>query len=318
MPRPGGRIRVAGGAMRARLLARVSDPLRDLHGCRGCVEVLNITRAKLVANMHERMLRAGAELLFTNTAGAAPQLLDRFRMHDEAFAVSYLGAEIACGVSRRAVSEATRPVIVGDVRMPWHLPVLGFITCAEVETAVGVMVSAQVAGGVDAIRLQTSHRPEHLAAAVAGARSGMAESGRRVPMLVSIRHDLVGPSLHRDRVSRDLVSAAALAHSMGAAALSIETVSLGDLAVHHIAVMADAVEAPLFLAPETPSPVAHRCMTDRKIRRRLVFVGGEDPGQVWRLSRFMPAHTENAKTAVSGCNDNSDDIPASPIRKFRR
>ena len=315
---PPGRPRVAGGAMRARLLARISDPLRDLHGCCGCAEMLNITRAKLIANTHQRMLRAGAELLFTNTAGAAPQLLDRFRMHDEAFAVSYLGAEIASGVARREGRGGSRPLVVGDVRMPRHLPVLGFITRDEVEAAVRSMVSAQVAGGVDAVCLQTAHRPEHLLAAFAGARAGMTEAGRRVPVLLSIRHDPFGPRVDGDRETQNLVSAAVLGHAVGAAALSIEIPETAGAAVDRLVVLAGAVDAALLLAPGESEPIVHRCMADPIIGGRLIFVGAEEPGQAWRLSRFMPARPKPSETLYSSSNDNASESVGRSIKEVRR
>jgi methionine synthase I (cobalamin-dependent) len=310
MPTPGPASRrpaVAGGVFRAGLLASADTAKAARSGCADpdgdCVELLNITQPNLVAEMHKRLLRTGADMLFTNTSGAAPQLLDRYRMHDEAFSVSYLGAEIASRVAREAPGNADRPRVIGDVRMPWHMPVHGFITGAEVEDAVASMTSAQIAGGVDGIRLQASRHSAHLVAAFNGARAGMAEAGRKVPIMVSVRHDTLGLAMDRGDDVSSLVSAASLAHSLGAAALSIESHASCDVTLDTLDNLAETAGRLLFIAPGAPEAVIRHCLANPVISRRLAFVGIETPAQAWRLSRFTPANAEPAWLRPEGCND---------------
>lgn len=304
---------VAGGVFRAGLLARTARAtLSERPGPDAdCVELLNITRPKLVAEMHRRLVRTGADMLFTNTSGAAPQLLDRYRMHDEAFSVSYLGAEIAARVARETLGPGGRPRVIGDVRMPWHMPVHGFITTSEVEDAVASMTSAQIAGGVDGIRLQASRHPAHLVAAFNGARAGMAEAGRKVPIMMSIRDDALGPLADQGDIVSSLVAAATLAHSLGAAALSIENRAPGEVVLDALDHLGRTVDRPLFIEPGAPESVMRHCLADPTISRRLVFVGVETPAQAWRLSRFTPVKTDLPTTPLESSNDPGGHSPSS-------
>ena len=298
---------VAGGIFRDALLVRanihgeIPDPTEA-----GCVELLNITRPTLVADMHKRLLRTGADMLFTNTSGAAPHLLDRYRMHDEAFAVSYLGAEIASRVAREAARGDCRPRVIGDVRMPWHMPVHGFIPGTEVEAAAASMTSAQVAGGVDAIRLQVSCHPGHMIAAFNGARVGMAEAGRRVPVLVSVRHDMIGLPSDDGSAGFDLISAASLAHSFGATALSIDGSAPNVDVLSVLIALAETLDAALFIAPGATEETIRRCIAHPTIAERLAFVGVETPAHAWRISRFTPAKGHLPLPRIESANDNAE------------
>lgn len=251
-----------------------------------CVELLNITHPKRVAAMHERLLRSGATHLLTNTAGAAPQVLDRYRMHDEAFAVSYLAAEIAGRVAREVVKNGHRPRVIGDVRVPWHLPLHGYLTGTEVETAAASMASAQIAGGVDIIHLQASSHPAQMAAAFAGIRAGIAEAGRSVPIVASVGRSEGPPNSPTE--PRDSVSAAMLAHSLGAAALSID-VAETDAACAPLEALARATSTALFIAPGTTEGAARALLGNAVIAPRLAFVSVDTPSKAWRLSRFVAA-----------------------------
>ena len=68
----------------------LAEPLAG-HGA-ACLEVLNLEQPRDVRAAHAGYLAAGARVIRTNTAGASPERLDRYRMHDEAFIVSYMAA----------------------------------------------------------------------------------------------------------------------------------------------------------------------------------------------------------------------------------
>lgn len=239
--------------------------------------------------MHGRMLRAGARLLFTNTAGAAPQVLDRYRMHDEAFAISYLAAEIACRAVRENASGENRARVVGNVRLPWWLPVHGYLTGAEVEAAAAAMVSAQIAGGVDAIHLSCAGHPAHVAAAFSGLRAGLAEAGRKVPVYANVREDVEDEPENPEEIRRRSISSAVLAHSLGASALAVSVDEGFGGASMRLAELARCFDAALFVPPGASEDAVRRCLLHPSIGPRLTFVGTTRPAEAWRLSRFVPA-----------------------------
>lgn len=277
-----------------------------------CAELMNITQPKRVADQHERLLRSGASILFTNTSGAAPQILDRYRMHDEAFAVSYLGAEIASRVARDFAGEGDRAIVVGDVRVPWHMAEHGYLTSAEVEEAAASMTAAQITGGVDAIHLQVAGYTGHLAAGFAGVRAGMAEAGRKGPVLVSVVGDAGVPGAGRPSSGRNLLATAILAHGLGAAALSIDPREDEAERSRCLSVLAASTDALLFVAPGMSESAARNHVRDPVIGSRLAFVGADTPARAWRLSRFAaPPRVEHARPMA--LNQNHPMPTTSPI-----
>ena len=302
-----GRPLVIGSLRRDNLLLSVCDPANDLQGHAGCVELLNIDRPDLVADHHRSLVQSGAEALSTNTIGAAKQNMDGYRMKDESFAVTFLAAEIAVGVARLGPAHSGRPVtVLGDVRVPWHMPLLGFITCREVEATVTTLVSGLAAGGVDAIHLQTAHHPDHLAAAFAGARAGLAEARRKMPVLVSVRHDLVGGQCSRDDVRNSLIAAASLAYGLRASAVSVEAANLGS---ETFACLAKQIAGPLFLSPSTPLALTQATLADSAIFHRLRLVSAGRADEIWRLSRLVPMSVEDTEQVFVTANANLNPAP---------
>ena len=82
------RVVVADGAMGSVLFEKGLDQDR-------CYDALNLEDPGLVASIHQDYIRAGAELIETNTFGANRFKLERFHREGEVAAVNRRGAEIA-------------------------------------------------------------------------------------------------------------------------------------------------------------------------------------------------------------------------------
>lgn len=145
----GRHLLLADARIERRLCAIEFDLERDLFGAEGCVAVLNLTRAKLVRTLHEEQLRAGADLIRTNTGQASPLELRRFGLEEDAFAVNYTAAELAAAAVDSVPGEGRRRFVLGVVRdLGWEAPVW------EIEDAAALQVSALLAGGADGIAVE--------------------------------------------------------------------------------------------------------------------------------------------------------------------
>ena len=60
-----------------------------------CYEELNLTDKKLVAQIENEYLDAGAEVITTNTFGANPLALEKFGLRDKTAIINKAGVEIA-------------------------------------------------------------------------------------------------------------------------------------------------------------------------------------------------------------------------------
>jgi homocysteine S-methyltransferase len=115
-----------------------------------CYDELNLTESDLVREVHERYVRAGAEIIETNTFGANPVKLSAFNLEDRTEEVNSAAAEIAKTASR------DRACVVGaigplGIRIePW-----GPTAREEAVELFQRQVQGLLDGGVDGFMLET-------------------------------------------------------------------------------------------------------------------------------------------------------------------
>lgn len=254
--------------------ALVSGGFGELSSLAGasCLEELNITAPRAVIDVHRRHLDSGAEILRTNTGGASPERLDRYRMHDEAFIVSYMAAEHA---SKAVRSHGAGQRVMGVARVEALAPLIGFLPLDRVEAAARTMASGLVGGGADLLLLETAQCPSRIAAAMDGARRGMADAGRSVPVIVKLRYEVRLSAPVRASVTDDLARAAATAAGIGAHAVAVAPGNLDKPFPQTLRAVAAAYRGPLFLdlAPSSPHWAGIGDLTD--LHRRIAYVAGQ-------------------------------------------
>jgi len=131
-----------------------------------CYDELNLKQPKLVQDVHEAYVRAGAELLETNTFGANPVKLATYGLADDTEKINQAAAEIArrAADGRAAVAGAIGPL---GVRIEPFGP-------TSREEALGLFqrqVDGLVAGGVDSFVLETFSDADELHEAIRAVRS---------------------------------------------------------------------------------------------------------------------------------------------------
>jgi methionine synthase I (cobalamin-dependent)/5,10-methylenetetrahydrofolate reductase len=131
-----------------------------------CFDELNVTQPDLVAGVHDGYVRAGADVIETNTFGANRYKLANFGLSDRVSEINLRGAEIARQVLRRHVWVAGSVGPLGVRIEPW-----GKTAVEEAEAAFGDQVAALVSGGVDLILFETFRDLNELTAAIRAARA---------------------------------------------------------------------------------------------------------------------------------------------------
>src|SRR6187399_172553 len=150
-----------------------------------CFDELNLTQPDLVAEVHRDYVRAGADVVETNTFGANRFKLANFGLADQTRELNTQGARIAKQAARDAAWVAGAIGPLGVRIEPW-----GRTSVGEAEDAFREQAVALVDGGVDLFMLETFRDVNELAAAVRAVRSVSA-----LPIVAQMTTDADGSSL---------------------------------------------------------------------------------------------------------------------------
>jgi hypothetical protein len=154
-----------------RLRALKLDIARDLFGAEGCLAVLSLTRAQMLRGIYEEQLRAGADIVRTNTKQASPLELRRFGLEEDAFAINYGAAQIASAAVDAVPGGDRRRFVLGIISdLGWDA------ASHEIEAATALQASALLAGGADGIALEIATDACRAPAFIQGARRAKEES----------------------------------------------------------------------------------------------------------------------------------------------
>jgi 5-methyltetrahydrofolate--homocysteine methyltransferase len=188
------RVLVADGAM-GTMLQSVPLSLDDFAGLEGCNEILNVTRPDVVRTVHRGYLEAGADAVESNTFGANLANLAEYGIADRIRELAEAGATLA----REMADEFTEPdrprLVLGSVGPGTKLPTLGHISFAELRDAYVEQVRGLLAGGADAVLVETSQDLLQCKAAVIAARRAMVAQQRHVPIIAQVTLETTGTML---------------------------------------------------------------------------------------------------------------------------
>jgi methionine synthase / methylenetetrahydrofolate reductase (NADH) len=153
------RVLVCDGAMGTMLYARGIFLNRSF-------DELNLTKSELVAEVHQAYVRAGADVIETNTFGANRIKLGAFGLAEQVHAINLQGAKIARHAAREQVYVAGAIGPLGIRIEPW-----GKTGVDEAEEFFREQARALVEGGVDLFVLETFRDVNEIGAAIRAVRS---------------------------------------------------------------------------------------------------------------------------------------------------
>ena len=155
----------------------------------GCNEHLNLTRPDVVSGVHRAYVEAGADCVSTNTFGCAPYVLGEYGLAERAFEICQVAARLA----REGAGEA---FVIGAMGPSTRtISVTRNVTFDEVRTGYRVQAAGLIAGGVDALLLETCQDTLNVKAAALGLREAMREAGVALPLMISATIEPTGTML---------------------------------------------------------------------------------------------------------------------------
>src|SRR5690606_35800197 len=147
------------GAMGSRVQAMDLSLEDDFWNQENCTEVLNLSRPDIVREIHRGYFEAGADMVETNTFGGSPITLGEFGLAERAEEINRRAAEIAREAAELFAGDGRDRFVLGSVGPGTRLPSLGHIGYDQVEQAFTIQARGLIAGGVDAILIETCQDP---------------------------------------------------------------------------------------------------------------------------------------------------------------
>ncbi|MFF3255317.1 methionine synthase [Actinacidiphila glaucinigra] len=189
------RVVVADGAMGTMLQAQ-NPTLDDFEGHEGCNEVLNVSRPDIVASVHREYFAVGVDCVETNTFGANFSALGEYDIADRIVELSEAGARIAREVADEFTARDGRQRwVIGSIGPGTKLPTLGHVDYAVLKEGFRQNAAGLVAGGADALLVETCQDLLQIKAAVLGTKEALAEAGLDLPLFVQVAVETTGTML---------------------------------------------------------------------------------------------------------------------------
>jgi 5-methyltetrahydrofolate--homocysteine methyltransferase len=212
------RVLLCDGGTGSRVQAMTLDIERDYLGNENCTEVLVLSRPDLVRAIARSYLEAGSDIVQTNTFGGSPITLAEFDLQDRAHEINKLAAEYAREEAEAFAKKDGNPrFVLGSIGPGTKLPSLGHIDYQSLEDGLAVQAAGLLAGGVDAVLIETCQDPLQIKAAINGVKRAARDAGREVPIMAQVTVETTGTLL----VGADIAAAATVIEAMGVSSIGL-------------------------------------------------------------------------------------------------
>ncbi len=177
----------------------------------GCLDLLNVTRPDVVADLHRSFLEVGVDVVETNTFGAFAVPLAEYGIADRAEEIAVAGARLARGVVDEFVTADGRPrFVAGSMGPGTKFATLGQVSYRDLVKAYQAEAEGLIAGGADLLVIETQYDLLGAKAAVAGSRAAMRSADRDVPLQVQVTIELTGRMLAGTEIGAALTALGSL------------------------------------------------------------------------------------------------------------
>ena len=249
------RVLLCDGGMGSRVQALDLDVEKDYRGAENCTEVLNLSRPDLVRDIHAGYLAAGSDCVQTNSFGGSPITLAEFDLQDQAFEINKIAAKLARDAVN-AITDGRDRFVLGSIGPGTRLPSLGHIPYDDLEAAFEIQAAGLIAGGVDAILIETCQDPLQIKAAVNGVKQATAARQKddaatpRTPIMVQVTVETTGTLL----VGADIAAAATAIEALGVDMLGLNCATGPQEMAEHVKWLSENWTKPISLQPNAGLP----------------------------------------------------------------
>jgi 5-methyltetrahydrofolate--homocysteine methyltransferase len=193
------------------------DRFVNLEGqMKGNNDMLSLTRPDVIADIHRQYLAAGADIIATNTFSSQRISQADYHLEDKAYEIAFEGARIARRVADE-FSTPDKPRFVAGSMGPTNKtcsmspdvsnPAARDLTYDELLAAYEEQAEALIAGGVDALLIETIFDTLNAKVAIDAVDRVMTKKGVELPIMLSVTvSDLAGRTLSGQTLDAFLAS----------------------------------------------------------------------------------------------------------------
>ncbi len=278
------KVLLCDGGMGSRVQALTLDVERDYWNQENCTEILNLSRPDLVREIHRGYFLAGADMVETNTFGGSPITLSEFDLADRAFEINKIAGELAREAAD-TFADGRHRWVVGSVGPGTKLPSLGNIAYDPLEAGLAEQCRGLIAGGVDAILIETCQDTLQIKAAVNGAKIARRAAGTDTPIFVQVTVETTGTLL----VGPDIAAAATVIQALDVPLMGLNCATGPQEMAEHVRWLATNWPGLISIQPNAGLPE----LVDGKTHYPL----GAEAMATW-VERFV---AEDGVNLVGGC-----------------
>jgi len=260
----------------------------------GCNEYLVISKPEAIAKVHRDFLSAGADVIETDTFGAASVVLAEYDLSDRAYEINKIAAEIAKGVAVEFSTPEKPRFVAGSMGPGTKLPSIGHITYDELLAAYTEQAEGLYDGGVDLMLVETCMDVLQIKAALNAIEAVFAKKGDRLPLMVSVTMERQGTML----AGTDMATALAILERYPLDVLGLNCATGPDLMKEHVKQLSE--QSPFAIScipnaglPENVGGQAHYRLTPMELRMALMhFVEDLGVQVIGGCCGTRPAHIQ--------------------------
>jgi len=294
-------VLIADGGMGTMLQRENLDLQADFLGLENCSEILLETRPDIIAKIHRTYLLAGAEAIETNTFGSNRVVLAEYDIGAKAYNLSLLGAQIARAAADAVQAETDRPrYVLGSIGPGTKLPSLGHIAFDPLAAAYQEQIEGLIAGGSDALIVETCQDLLQIKAAVMGARRAFVATGKRLPVIAQVTMETTGTMLLGTEMPAALAALMALPE---VEVIGMNCATGPQEMARHVKTLSEMCDRMLSVLPNAGLPIL--------VDGQTVYPLGAEEFAAWQ-ERFV--HEDGVNMVGGCCGTTPDHIAALAAR----
>ncbi len=172
----------------------------------GCNEYLLLTKPSAVEKIHGDFLRAGSDVIETDSFGSTSIVLSEYGLADRAYTLNFEAARLAKKTALDFSSAGHPRFVAGSMGPTTKLPSLGHIGFKDMEAAYYIQVKGLVEGGADLLAVETCQDILQTKAALGAIFRYFADARKRIPVIASVTVEASGTMLLGTEINAALIS----------------------------------------------------------------------------------------------------------------